>query len=371
MYNFELTEQFFSEKEREVFRDFLQSCRLDEGVWKIFECLFNSKTKGTIPLLLRVYENSSLAGAAVVLRCSEYGRALYNNKLIARLCDLTGIPFYLWIKFGCCMDMMSNPGFVRDPAKSGLIYSAIAGYLGKHSLMTMINDYPENFELYPRSVRLPALPHALIDTSGMTEIDDYVRLHKNIRRKYQIFKNNGGTFHIVQNSLEDHELEAVRRCFISTAEKSVFYLPYEDLYLSSALLTSSTPISNVLYFIARMNGEFIGYQAALKTGECLNALHGAFDRDRQTTYHAYDLLFVEMTRYAIEHNLKLIDFGAVLNTTKQRMVNYTRPMSYFMVSRNPLVRRIFYLITKHSKIQGQEQMRFCLEDRTDLTSKPC
>jgi len=365
MYTFELTEQFIPVKERAVFRNFLHFYGIDEGVWKIFECLFNSKTKGTVPLLLRVYEDSDLAGAAIILRCSRYGSSLYDNKMMAYFCDLLHIPFYLWIKFGCCMDMMSNPGFVRDPAKSNLIYSAIADYLGKHSWMTMINDYTTNSVLYPNAVTLPALPHALIDTSTMSEIGDYINLHKNIRRKYQIFKKNGGTFHYIDNVLEPKDIETVRRCFISTAEKSVFYLPYEDLYLNSALLTSSTFINNVIYFIARLNGEFIGYQAALKTGNYLNALHGAFDRNRPTTYHAYDLLFVEMTQYAIEHDLKLIDLGAVLNTTKQRMVNCTRPMSYFMLSKRPIIRWIFYMITKHSKIQGREQMRFYEEDKAE------
>ena len=365
MYTFELTEQFIAVKERAVFRDFLYFYGIDEGIWEIFECLFNAKTKGTVPLLLRVYENSDLAGAAIILRCSRYGSSLYDNKLMADFCNLFHIPFFLWIKFGCCMDMMSNPGFVRDPAKSNLICSAIAEYLGKHSWMTMINDYTTNSILYPDAVTLPALPHALIDTSSMTGIGDYIDLHKNIRRKYQIFKKNGGSFHIIYNVLEAQDIETVRKCFISTAEKSVFYLPYEDLYLSSALLTSSTPIYNVIYFIARLNGEFIGYQAALKTGDCLNALHGAFDRNRPTTYHAYDLLFVEMTQYAVENDLRLIDFGAVLNTTKQRMVNCTRPMSYFMLSKNPIIRWIFYMIAKHSKIQGQEQMRFYEEDKAE------
>jgi len=41
--------------------------------------------------------------------------------------------------------------------------------------------------------------------------------------------------------------------------------------------------------------------------------HGAFDRNHATTYHAYDLLFVEMTLYAIEHDLKLIDVGSARN----------------------------------------------------------
>ena len=109
----------------------------------------------------------------------------------------------------------------------------------------------------------------------------------------------------------------------------------------------------------------MGYQAAIKTCDNLNALHCAFDRSRPTTYHAYDLLFVEMTNYAIEHILKLIDVGAVLNTTKQRRVNYTRPMSYFLLSKKPMFRWLFYIIAKHSKIQGRKQMRFYQEDKAE------
>ncbi|MBN2863789.1 MAG: hypothetical protein JXN62_11535 [Bacteroidales bacterium] len=84
---------------------------------KIFECLFNAGTKGTVPLLLRVYTNSDHAGAAIILGCSKYGSSLYDNKMMAGFCDLLHILFYLWIKFGCCMYMMSHPDFVRDPAK--------------------------------------------------------------------------------------------------------------------------------------------------------------------------------------------------------------------------------------------------------------
>jgi hypothetical protein len=53
MYTFELTEKFIPVNERAIFRDTLQFYGIDEGVWNIFECLFKSKTKGTVPLLLK------------------------------------------------------------------------------------------------------------------------------------------------------------------------------------------------------------------------------------------------------------------------------------------------------------------------------
>jgi hypothetical protein len=73
------------------------------------------------------------------------------------------------------MDMMSNPGFVKDPEKSDEIHSAMAMFLKSFKFLTIIYDYSEKSHLYRQAAILPSLPHALIDTSQMTGIDDYFR----------------------------------------------------------------------------------------------------------------------------------------------------------------------------------------------------
>ncbi len=364
MYTFELADRFLSDEEKAVFGPSLERYNIDRDIWEIFECLFRSGVKGTVPRLLRIYENSVLYGAIILIRCSRYGRSMFNNKLLSGIFDFIRIPFYLWIKFGCCMDMMSNPGFVRDPEKSDEIHSAAALFLKSHSILTIILDYSDKSYLYPDATVLSSMPHALIDTTQMSDINDYIRIHKNIKHKVNIFRNNGGKFEMVNNVLEEQELIRLKRCFISTSEKSVIYLPYQDLYLNSALTTSRTKINNVYYFIMRLNGEFLGYQAAIKTGSCLNALHGAFDRELRTTFHAYEVLFVEMTRFALENNLKTIDFGEVINISKQRMVNKIIPLSYFLFCKYSLVQRFFHQLLKLTKIQGDNQMRFIEETRS-------
>jgi hypothetical protein len=128
-YTFQLCDKFLSAEEKKVFDDFLNSHNLDKNIWDVFTSLFSSKVKGSIPLMLKVYEESNLCGAAIIIRCTRYGRSLFNNKALAKIIDFVGTPFYLWIKFGCCMDMMSNPGFVRDPDKSEEIYSAMGKFL--------------------------------------------------------------------------------------------------------------------------------------------------------------------------------------------------------------------------------------------------
>jgi len=357
-YSFELRDEFLTRDEQLVFEDFLNLHGLDRNIWEVFASLFRSGVRHTKPIMLRIYADTQLCGAIVLTRCSGYGKALFDNNLLAGMLNIFSIPYYQWIKFGCCMDMMSNPGFVRSPAQADEVYRAALRFLKKHSTLTIINDYTENSSLYNGASILPALPHALIDCTGMTSIQDYLQDFKNIKRKLKTFRNKGGDFIRVEQKLDNEQLDSLKKCFISTSKNSVFYLPYQDLYLKAALTTSSTKIENVYYFIATLDEEFLGYQAALKTGKYLNALHGAFDRDRKTTYHAYDILYVKMTEFALEHGLQICDFGAVLNFTKQKMVNTRIDMSYFLLGKNAMIQKLFSWFLKRTKIQGNEQLKF-------------
>ncbi|MEN8193935.1 MAG: GNAT family N-acetyltransferase [Bacteroidota bacterium] len=358
MYTFNLTENFLTADEQNIFNNYLLVSGLDPQIWKVFECLFNSRIKNTIPLVLRVYKDSELCGVSIVIKCRKYGKALFNNKFLAGAFNIFNVPFYMWLKFGCCMDMMSNTGFVRNPEEYNEIVSAMMRYLKKNTILTVVTDYNINSSHYEKPSILPALPHALINTSSMQSINDYLAGHKNIKRKLKAFEKKGGKFILIKSKLNDHQLSSLKKCFIATSKKSVFYLPYQNLYLNSALTTSQTNIDNVYYFIAYLNDEFLGYQAAIKTGNNLNALHGAFDRNRSTTYHAYDILFVKMTEFAIEHGITKIDFGAVLNYTKQKMVNETIEMSYFLLSKFTIIQWIFENLLKITSIQSERQLKF-------------
>ncbi len=256
------------------------------------------------------------------------------------------------------MDMMSNPGFVQDPGKAVEIQTAMSTFLQQNSILTCIMDYPDQSCLYPGASILPALPHALVSTKGMTDVTVYTGKYKNLKRKLKRFKKKGGTFEIIPAHLSEPDLSGLKKCFLATSRKSVFYLPYQDLYLNAALTTSKSLINNAVYFVARLDNEFLGYQAALKTGDHLNALHGAFDRHRKTTFHAYDILFVKMTEFAIENNLESIDFGSVINDTKKKMVNQTLDMSYFLLSKYNAVRHFFNYFLKKTKIQGSAQLKY-------------
>ncbi len=65
-----------------------------------------------------------------------------------------------------------------------------------------------------------------------------------------------------------------------------------------------------------------------------------------------------MTEFALEQGLKSCDFGAVVNFTKQKMVNKTIDMSYFLFSKYAIIQKIFSWFLKLTKIQGDKQLKF-------------
>lgn len=135
MYSFKLDQRFLDKEETALFENFLDHHGLDNNIWDVFECFFSSSLKGTVPYVLRVYDDLRLCGAAFLIKCSKYGRALFNSVYVSKIIDITGIPFFLWIKFGCCMDMISNPDFIIDPEKEREIYNEMVKFLKKKQLI--------------------------------------------------------------------------------------------------------------------------------------------------------------------------------------------------------------------------------------------
>ncbi|NND08519.1 MAG: hypothetical protein HKN87_19235 [Saprospiraceae bacterium] len=120
-------------------------------------------------------------------------------------------------------------------------------FLKKDQILTIINDYDYNQSRYDQSCHLPALPHAIVDCSSLNSIEDYIKMYKNMKRKIRVFKKKGGEFSRIECQLSSEQIAGLQRCFLSTAEKSVCHLPYQDLYLKAALISSGTQIEQVHY----------------------------------------------------------------------------------------------------------------------------
>src|SRR5512136_3287974 len=101
MYTFDLSTRFLSSEETGLFTSYLASLHVDEHIWEIFAGLFRSATHETEPYMLRAYENTRLYGAAILIKCTRYGRSLFDNAWLVKLVDTVRAPFYMWLKYGC------------------------------------------------------------------------------------------------------------------------------------------------------------------------------------------------------------------------------------------------------------------------------
>ena len=356
--HFTLTNQFFEEYEQLAFLPYLVELGLDERIWSIFRILWKCNDCYNRPIILRAYEDESLVGAIILLKCQNYGRSLFRNSMLWRGTDILRIPVYLWLRLGCGMDLISNPGFFISRINEAEIITGMMAYLNKSQLVTLVNDYSANRNLYKESNELGALPHAIITTGNFIDLNDYIAQFKNLKRKIRAFKNKGGSIEVFFDQLPITYLDAMKKCFDSTCKTSRFHLPYQRLYNQLAIACGKTAVEKICYFIALMNGKLVGYQATLVSGNHLITLHGAFDRNLKSTYHAYEALICKMVNFSIKQRLIQIDLGAVINHTKKRMINKSIPMSYFLMSKYSWLRRAFNLLISFSNIQSQSQLQF-------------
>jgi len=65
-----------------------------------------------------------------------------------------------------------------------------------------------------------------------------------------------------------------------------------------------------------------------------------------------------MTEFALENNLLIVDFGAVVNHTKQKMMNKSNDISYFILSKHYIIQKVFSAFLKLTNIQSKKQMKF-------------
>ena len=70
--------------------------------------------------------------------------------------------------------------------------------------------------------------------------------------------------------------------------------------------------------------------------------------------------------FAIEKGLKNVDFGAVINYTKKKMINKSKDMSYFIYSKYSIIQKTFNVLLKLTKIQGNEQIKFRHNDVSNV-----
>ena len=328
-WEFTLTREPVNPVEQACFADDLARLGLDEIAWLVLNGTTMTSTPTSIPKVLRGYRAGRLAGVAVVMECRAVGQSLFAQSRMAKLIDALALPIPIWLRQGALTDAGANPGFVAAGVERSDFVAEAARFLRRTYLLGGILEGIDE-RTAGEYAAFPFCAYGVVEVEGKQSVDELYADSKNLRRKVNKFRNKGGEIELIRGALAPELSDTVIRCMNSV--KAVLISPFQDNYNNMVLRASSHASERIVHFIARLQGECVGYHSFAQSGKSLHCLSGAFDRTRHSTYHAYENLILANINYCLEQGLHSIHYGMVVNETKAKMMSRFIPIEqrYFV-----------------------------------------
>ena len=359
MYTIDLSSVPLTPAEKAAFAPHLHELGLDDNIWVIYEKFLQVTSKYSEPLIVRILKAGKTFACLFLIECRDYGQTLSKLKVVSKITRMLSIPVYLWMKAGIAAEICANPLFINKNIGSSDETGEILDLLRKRFLLLIIHDLAENARLHPASAVMPYPDEGVIDTGEYTSVNDYLAVHHNLKKKLRVYQKVGGRVDIVKGRLDEDLIRKVKECVVSTAERSVFKLPYQNDYPDMCTGSAIIDNMNVIHFLCRSDEEFYGYHSFIVFKNQIRCLNGAFNRNLKTTYHSYENMIYRVVEYAIENKIQTVYFGPTLNETKKRMMNRFIPTRLYFSSKVPLLPKIFAPILRKSRLGTSEMLEFC------------
>jgi len=206
---------------------------------------------------------------------------------------------------------------------------------------------------------------------GWSDDPFYPADHHNLRKKLKGYQKIGGRVEIIKGRLDENVVKKIKECVISTAERSVFKLPYQNDYPDMCTGSANIDNRNVIHFLCRSDEVFYGYHSFIVFKNQIRCLNGAFNRNLATTHHSYENMIYRVVEFAIENEIQTVYFGPTLNETKKRMMNRFIQTQLFFSSNMPLLLKLFAPVLRRSRLNSKDLLEFsgiCLRPLAGKTS---
>ena len=163
-----------------------------------------------------------------------------------------------------------------------------------------------------------------IDCRSFASGDDFLALHKRLRRNLRDHTRSGGTVHVregpVDRTLARRFAELVRATYRHHGGVGRWqFSEYARRTCTSFFMNCEDAVH--IYTIAG-DGRFTGLQSFVRHRDRLELSEGGFDRSR-ATHHAYEAIIAESVAYAAKHGLEAVGYGGIWNDTKDRYTTKT------------------------------------------------
>lgn len=348
---FALSRDLVTAAEQAVLADDLARWGLDGRVWNVWNMLLQTGSKYVRPKIVRgCGGDGRLAGIALIEHCAHTGKSLFANPLLAFMVDHPSFPIFYWERTGLLTDGHANPGFVASGQDCHDFFLQAVGYLQKKYIQGCVVDFADA-DGGKHYVGTPFANAGWLDLHGLDKADDLYASSKNFRRKIRKFANKGGTIETVRGSLPPEIQEAALACMRSNP--LTLLAAFQDNYENMIRVSLAALNPDIVHFIARLEGEIVGYHTFAITGHKLVCLSGAFDRTRHTNFHAYENVLLASIEFALAEGLSRIETGPIVNPTKDKMVPGQRPTEIRFYSRWAPMRLMLPTMLRYSRLRPQ------------------
>lgn len=344
--------------EKSCFRDHLFELGIDDSVWVVYEKFLLVIFEYSKPMIIRVRKDNEIFACMFVIECKDYGPTISRLKIVKYIARKLSMRVVIWMKAGIAAEICANPAFINKNVGSEYETGKILELLRKKFLLLIIHDLAGNASLHPASIVMPYPDEGIIDTRGYTTINDYLADHHNLKKKLKEYQNIGGRVDIIEGRLDELVVKKIKECVISTGERSVFKLPYQNDYPDMCAGSAIIDKRNVIHFLCRSDEEFYGYHSFIVFKNQIRCLNGAFNRNLTTTHHAYENMIYCVVEYALTNEIQTIYFGPTLNETKKRMMNKFLPTQLYLSSKMPLLLKLFVPLLRRSRLNARELLEF-------------
>ena len=371
MYTLHLSSIPLTPTEKSIFSYHLLELGLDDSIWEIYEKFLQVTSVFSRPLIVRVKKDNQTFACMFLIECKDYGSTLSRLKIVKYMARILSIPVVIWMKAGIATEICANPVFFNKNVGNDYEMSEILDLLRKRFILLIIHDLAGNAPLHPASVVMPYPDEGIIDTRGYTTINDYLADHHNLRKKLKGYQKIGGRVEIIKGRLDENVIKKIKECVISTAERSVFKLPYQNDYPDMCTGSANIDNRNVIHFLCRSDEVFYGYHSFIVFKNQIRCLNGAFNRNLATTHHSYENMIYRVVEFAIENEIQTVYFGPTLNETKKRMMNRFIQTQLFFSSNMPLLLKLFAPVLRRSRLNSRDLLEFsgiCLRPLAGKTS---
>jgi hypothetical protein len=191
------------------------------------------------------------------------------------------------------------------------------------------NDFPSGLAGLHHIVADKVLEAGGIEVRGSDASETFLKAHKHLRRHVTHFQKSGGTVHIHEGPMTGGLADGIVDCCLHSYRKNVHPgVPIDISSYGEEIREFLARYPNSVTIYTEVAGQITGVQIFLRHPRHLELTEGGF---APQTFRAYENIILASVRYCQEHGLDRVNYGLILNETKDRLMDLEKRKPIFLV----------------------------------------